>query len=374
MLKQRRPSLFWTLQIGGWLAFGAAMSVGRIGELSFASIVVLDWALAAFGFIATLGVGAIYSRLRIRGTRLVRVLGVVLLCSYVAALLWAAAYNLYLSYSASTLLAVLSDEQVSFRGGVESLGSLLDNTVYNTLILLAWSMLYVGGEYYRAMQEERLRALRAEAQTHRAQLRALRYQLNPHFLFNTMNAISTLVGEERNREARSMIARLSEFLRLTLEGDGTPEVPLAEEIEFVRRYLEIEQVRFGARLRVRFDVADHVLSTAVPPLILQPLVENAIKHAVSPREEGGCIVVEARRSEGDLLLSVTDDGPGLTARGAPARSGIGLANTRERLRELYGDEQALVLKTPDSGGLRATIRIPLRVSLLRVGAAFEPGQ
>lgn len=358
--ESRSRSVFWTLQVGGWTVFAAAVSIGRIGELSLVEVVVIDWALAALGFLATLGLGALYSRLRLRGTPLVRILGVVLLSSYVAALFWTAVYHLYLHYLAPVILAALSGEQISFRGGVESLYALLDNTIYSALTLLAWSMLYIGVHYYRAMQEEREQRLRAEALAHQAQLRALRYQLNPHFLFNTLNAISTLVVEKRDREATGMIARLSEFLRLTMEGDGVPEVPLAEELEFVQRYLEIEQVRFGERLHVALRVDDEVLSHPVPSLILQPLVENAIKHAISPREEGGRIAVEARREGGHLLLQVADDGPGWTPGPGRGAHGIGLANTRNRLRELYGAEHRLELGEPEGGGLSVSIRIPLR--------------
>ena len=359
----RSPSVFWTLQLGGWIAFTAAMSIGRIGEMSLATIAVLDWALAALGFIATLGLGRIYLRLQIRGDRLLRVVGVILLSSYVAALIWTAAYRLYQHYAAPALLRALSGEPLSFREGLGSLHSLLDNTVFHTFILIAWSMLYVGGEYYRAMQEERERRLRAEAHAHQAQLRALRYQLNPHFLFNTLNAVSTLVTEKRDREATAMIARLSEFLRLTMESDGAPEVPLAEELEFVQRYLEIEQVRFGERLHATVSVDDEVLSYPVPSLILQPLIENAMKHALSPREEGGRIAVEARREQRHLLLRVADDGPGLRDGARTGERGIGLANTRERLGELYGGASRMDLEETKGGGLSVSIRIPLRPAL-----------
>ncbi|HEX2190570.1 MAG TPA: histidine kinase [Longimicrobiaceae bacterium] len=367
MLQTRTLPLYRTFQVGSWLLFGAAMSVGRIGELAFGEVVALDWSLAVLGFGTTLVLGTLYRGVRVSQTSLARIMGVSLLASYVGGLAWTWVYHGFLATAGPALASRLGGDPAQ----VEYHGPLLDDTVYRAIILLSWSMVYFGIRYFQALQEERERRLRAEVQAQRAQLRALRYQLNPHFLFNTMNAISTLVGEERNREARSMIARLSAFLRSTLEGIDAPVIPLAEEVEFVRRYLEIEQARFGDRLRVRVDVADDLLSAPVPALVLQPLVENAVRHAVAPREDGALVVIGARRVRGDLLLSVADDGPGLAAGGDGAGTGIGLANTRERLRELYGPGGALTLEVPASGGVRAVIRIPLDESPRRDGRGAE---
>jgi two-component system, LytTR family, sensor kinase len=187
-------------------------------------------------------------------------------------------------------------------------------------------------------------------------LQALRYQLNPHFLFNTLNAISTLVVDKRNAEAGKMISRLSDFLRLTLDRPDVEEVPLSDEIEFARRYLEIEQVRFGDRLSVNIDVDDDAWTARVPALVLQPLVENAIRHAVAPREAGGRIEIGARVAGRAVQVWVADDGPGLNANGNG--TGIGLANTRERLQQLYGSAHRFQLV--NGCGLRAELEIPLR--------------
>lgn len=365
--KGSSQSLFPTLQIGGWIAFAAAVSVGRIGELTLAEVVVIDWALAAFGFVVTLGLGAIYSRLRIRGAPLVRVLGVALVSSFVGGSLWTAAYRLYLTFGAPVLLSTVSDEQL-FPNRAESLYPLLADNVYSSLVLLAWSMLYIGGEYHRAMQAEREQRLRAEAQAHRAQLRALRYQLNPQFMSNALNAISTLVIEKRERDATGMIACLSEFLRLRTEGDGVPEVPLAEELQVVKRYLELEQVRFGDRLHTTAEVDVDTLSCLVPSLILQSLIENAIEHAVSQREEGGRIAVEARRNGTYLLLRVVDNGPGLGVGPHAEIGGGGLTNTRERLMGLYGKDHRVEWEEAPGGGLSVSIRIPLRSAPALVAA------
>ena len=250
--------------------------------------------------------------------------------------------------------------------GIEERGTVIrasldrvDSTVYYVLVLLAWSMLYLGITHYRALQAERERSLRAEALAHEARLRALRYQVNPHLLFNTLNAISTLVVERRTADASRMIARLSDFLRVTLDGPEHEEVALANELEHLACYLEIERVRFADRLTVRFNVDETLWAARVPNMILQPLVENAVRHAVSRREEGGAIIISATGGQGVLRLAVTDDGPGL-AGAATDGQGIGLVNTRARLAHCYGDAQQLELVSLPNGGTRAEMELPLR--------------
>jgi two-component system, LytTR family, sensor kinase len=186
--------------------------------------------------------------------------------------------------------------------------------------------------------------------------------LNPHFLFNTLNGISTLVMESRKHEAAAMISRLSDFLRLTLEGTQTALVPLADELDYARRYLEIEEIRFGERLTVRYDVANDVLAVPVPTLLLQPLVENAIKHGIADVEQHGRIDIEARSSGETLLISVSDNGRGVDIGHDLNGNGIGLANTKSRLRELYGAGDWLKLENMPSGGTRVSIQIPLPVT------------
>ena len=355
MLGNRMSSLFWALQVGGWLAFGVAMALS-MPRYPLEVIVATKGVLTAFGFVTTLGLRSLYSRLPDAGTSPRRILVSSVVASYLASAAWTAAYHSYFDTAASAAATFLSGEPYRLERG----GSLLDGTLYYAFVLLAWSLLYVGIKHHQALQEARERALRAEAQAHQAQLRALRYQINPHFLYNSLNGVSTLVVEGRNREAASMIARLGEFLRLTLDGGGPAEVPLAKEIDFVRRYLEIERLRFGDRLRVRIRVDDRALALHVPVLILQPLAENAVRYAVSPREEGGEIAVEAKRLGDELRLEVADDGPGLAAMHASPGNGVGLPNTRARLRQLYGEAGHMELREADGGGLRVRIRIPVR--------------
>ena len=210
----------------------------------------------------------------------------------------------------------------------------------------------------REVRDARLRerAAQLEGQLAAAQLDALRMQLNPHFLFNTLHAVSTLMARDVDG-ARRMISDLSDLLRLVLDGSDAPETPLDEELDMLGHYLDIERTRFADRLAVEVDVDDDTRAALVPTLILQPLVENAIKHGIAPRGEGGRISVTAVRSNGHLEIHVCDDGPGVGPSG-PAREGVGLRNTHDRLAKLYGDEASLTLRNRPEGGLDAEVRLP----------------
>jgi two-component system LytT family sensor kinase len=218
---------------------------------------------------------------------------------------------------------------------------------------------------YRARREEAIRfqaqAAQLQAQLSDARLAALRTQLNPHFLFNTLHAVSALV-ERDPKGVRRMIARLSELLRTTLDGADEQEVPLEEELTFVQRYLEIMQIRFQGRLVVHSHIDEDVQDALVPNLILQPLVENAIKHGVTKITEAGRIEIEAERAGDSLVLRVRDNGPPLEEQELRADEGIGLRNTRARLSQLYGAAQGLVLRTARDGGVIAEVTIPFRTS------------
>jgi LytS/YehU family sensor histidine kinase len=182
-------------------------------------------------------------------------------------------------------------------------------------------------------------------------------QLHPHFLFNTLNTISVLMQEDVEA-ANRMLVRLSELLRLTLRNTDAHEVSLKQELEFLRGYLEIEQTRFQDRLRVRWQVAADTLDAQVPNLLLQPLVENAIRHGIAPRSTAGTIEIRAARRNGTIELQVRDDGAGLSGELKQNNSGIGLANTQARLKQLYGDKHRFHLAPADGGGLMVTVTIP----------------
>ncbi|HYH83797.1 MAG TPA: histidine kinase [Longimicrobium sp.] len=211
---------------------------------------------------------------------------------------------------------------------------------------------------YRARQEEAVRlqaeTARLQAQLAEARLATLRTQLDPHFLFNTLNAVSALV-ERDPRGVRRMIARLSELLRHSLEGAAETEVTLGQELAFVDKYLEIMRIRFQGTLEVELRVDDDVREALVPNLVLQPLVENAVKHGVGRLRGAGKIQIAAHRRDGRVVLRVRDNGPGLAA---DPRDGVGLRNTRERLAQLYGDAQSLDLRPAEGGGTEAEVSLP----------------
>jgi len=221
-----------------------------------------------------------------------------------------------------------------------------------------WSILGAGYafEYYRRFREQQLQATRLQAMLVEAQLQALKMQLHPHFLFNTLHAISALMDEDV-KAARRMIARLSELLRLTLENAGQQEVPLRQELDALERYLEIEQIRFQDRLTVKISIEPETLEARVPNLILQPIVENSIRHGIAPCSDAGRIEISAARQNGHLELSVRDDGPGMVE-SETGKEGIGLANTRSRLQQLYGDAHRLEIRNASEGGLVVKMLIP----------------
>ena len=220
---------------------------------------------------------------------------------------------------------------------------------------------------YRARREQ---AVQLQAQLAEAQLDALRRQLDPHFLFNTLNAISSLV-ERDPRGVRRMIARLSELLRHSLEGADDPEIPLRQELELLGRYVEIMQVRFQGRLEIAQRVEEAALDALVPTLVLQPLVENAIRHGVEKLGEGGRIAIGATVEGGTLVLRVEDNGPDagrrLTGPADGARTGVGLRNTMARLERLYGGAQRFTLAPAANGGMVAELRLPFRVESVADG-------
>jgi hypothetical protein len=227
--------------------------------------------------------------------------------------------------------------------------------IYCCIVCLCWVF-----TYFRESHERERRALELEKRLTQANLQTLKTQLQPHFLFNTLNAISSLVRKNPDA-ADDMIGSLSDFLRMNLDTAYQHEVPLRREIEFLDLYLEIQQARFGERLRVQKEIDPSALGIAVPTLILQPLVENSVRHGIEPRETGGTIVVRAQRHNDTLRLEVRDDGEGLKGDQLLAiRHGIGLSNTKARLQELYGDAHRFLL-TPNVGrGLVVVVDIPWR--------------
>ena len=224
-------------------------------------------------------------------------------------------------------------------------------------------------KYYRKYRERELRTSQLEARLATTRLQVLKMQLHPHFLFNTLNAISELIY--RNPEsAERMISDLSDLLRMSFENLEVQEIPLKQELEFLEKYLEIESTRFHDRLQVEMSISPDTLDASVPNMILQPLVENAIKHGIGPRSEGGRINIEASRQNGHLTLSVSDNGLGVPHGDLENLSeGVGLSNTRRRLRHLYGDGHSFSLRNEEDSGLTVDLVIPYKEASvpLRVG-------
>ncbi|MBV9772904.1 MAG: histidine kinase [Gemmatimonadetes bacterium] len=241
--------------------------------------------------------------------------------------------------------------------------------VINYLFFTGVAAVYHSLRYNRAYQARERAALELEARLARAQLEVLRIQLHPHFLFNTLHAISGLMLHDV-RAARRMMAQLSDLLRLSLEGGEEHLVPLRQELEFLGLYLDIQQVRFGDRLRVELAVAPDTLDFELPRLILQPLVENAIRHGIAPRAAPGRVEVRAERHGGVFRVEVSDDGVGLRPSAGAVREGIGLGNTRARLRQLYGGEHAFELGQRPGGGVRVWFEIPCTVGVERPAPAL----
>jgi LytS/YehU family sensor histidine kinase len=254
------------------------------------------------------------------------------------------------------------EEQARYeKTGDWNLGAYFENSISAVWVMLVWSALYFGIKYYLLSQEEKQRYLKAISMAHEAQLKMLRYQLNPHFLFNTLNAISTLILDKDTALANGMVMKLSRFLRYSLDNDPMQQVTVAEEMESLKLYLDIEEVRFAKRLTLHFNVSPGAERALMPSLLLQPLVENSIKYAVSQSINGGSIAVSASIEDGCLQLTVADDGPGLDLRQGrlPKGGGVGLANTRERLAQLYGEKQSFRLSSTEPHGLTITICLPV---------------
>jgi len=351
-LRQNRNALFWTLQTGGWLAYALSQYLGswfseRLGKMVNYEFVI---ALAAVsGFLLSLELRFIYRRLW-KHPPLVTVMGA-LFFSYVFALLWRVIINgAYFHYS-----------DPDWEWIPKSLFEIFGGALSSTYLLVCWSAIYFGVKYYESLQEQREATLRAAALAQEAQLKMLRYQLNPHFLFNTLNAISTLILDNENRTANQTVMRLSEFLRYTLDQDPMKKVTLRQEIEAMNLYLTTEKLRFGDRLKLEYAIEDMALEALVPSLLLQPLIENAVKYAVSPAEQGGTIRIEGRARGTMLELAVADDGPGLSKTVKAAGRGVGLRNTRERLAVLYEDHHRIVT-LDNKPGLRIELGLPLEMA------------
>ena len=339
---------FWNLQGGGWFAYLLLRALSGLANSMGVAFILPAVIVTATGFSLTLLMAAAYRRI------------IVMRPVYVWTL------TLIVLGGASALFSVLevwahaTFYQPGWQPkGIEFLGAIL----LDFSVLAAWTGLYFGINFYLLLSEQSERMINAGRQANAAQLEMLRYQLNPHFLFNTLNSISTLVLLKQTERANAMLSRLASFLRYSLVGEREGLATVAQEAEALKLYLDIERTRFESRLRTRFDIAADVMEARLPSLLLQPIVENAIKYAVTPSEDGADILIDARRMADRLVLTVADTGPGLTA-AAPAvdmqsvSTQVGLGNIRDRLVQAYGADHRFELAENSPQGLIVLIDIP----------------
>lgn len=355
--------LFWVLQLGGWGAWGL------IGKYGFNLFVLEEIApnygyyvavISAIAVVLSLGLRYLYRFLWCRPVW-VQVLGF-FGGSIAAGYVWMGcrAYLYYNWIETTKDMEAWAEKMGPTAMEMYEKVSFLEGYISGGTVMLAWSALYFAIKYYRVFQEVRESALKSAAMAHEAQLKMLRYQLNPHFLFNTLNAISTLVLEQQTELANRMVTRLSSFLRYSLDNDPMQKITLKQELAALQLYLDIEKVRFEDHLILEVDVDKEAQEAMIPSLLLQPLVENAIKYGIARSEEGGHLRIAAKVFAGDLLIELNDDGPGveLVNGEIPNANGVGLRNTRERLHELYGSQHSFRLSQTDPHGLTISIRIP----------------
>jgi len=347
---------FWVLQSAGWTGYFVLRALGGLANNMGLLFVVPTALSTATGYSLTLLMASAYRRLiRLRPI-------VTWSVSILILVLASATFSSIETWAHATFY-----RPQEMPKGIQFFGAIL----LDLALLAAWSALYYGINFYLLLEEQSDRVERLESQASSAQLAMLRYQLNPHFLFNTLNSISTLVLLKETQRANAMLSRLSSFLRYTLANEPEGTVSLAQEVETLKLYLDIEKMRFEDRLRASFDVDPAAAEARLPSLLLQPLVENAIKYAVTPLEEGADINVTARLAgmepERRLVITVTDTGPGLTdgVTRPTYSTGVGLANIRDRLAQAYGTDQRFEVQTDRAEGFGVVIDIPFHTAKQR---------
>lgn len=349
-LIENRERLFWSLHSAGWAGFAIVYYIGSFLH-DMRSIWLFVIVLNAYsGWLLTIPLRYVYRWAREQSFW--TMLLTVVFSAYVVALIWAVVKNV--NYWEIYKHGYRPEEWIMY----------FTNTINSLIMVVCWSGLYFGIKNFQMLQKEKQNALKASTMAHQAHLKMLRYQLNPHFLFNTLNAISTLILMKDNSTADAMVSRLSDFLRYSLDKDPIKKVPLKQEVQALELYLEIEKVRFDERLDVQWEVQEPTKEALVPSLILQPIIENAIKYAISKMEKGGVISIVAKSFGNDLLLEVSDNGPGAEIVNGQLKraNGVGLPNIQERLQSLYGNDFSFVISDNQPSGIKVSIRIPFEVS------------
>ena len=345
---ENKGRAFWRLQAAGWTGYLILRSVSSVSNGPSLDVIVPVMIESIVGYCITLLLSTLYGYYR----GLPRISGVIL-----TILTLAAATLLY------SVLNAFSFSFIKLANPGLNLNLVLGTIFLSFTVLAGWSALYFGINFYLIVEEQITQLKTLGNQASSAQLAMLRYQLNPHFLFNTLNSISTLVLLKQTERANMMLSRLSSFLRYTLANEATANVTISQEVETLKLYLEIEKMRFEDRLQPRFDIDVRVERALLPSLLLQPLVENAIKYAVTPKEEGAEIAVTARLAGDRVQIAVSDTGPGLhDPKARPSLStGVGLANIRERLAQAYGPDHSFDARSRPDGGFEVDIEIPLQL-------------
>lgn len=363
-LLKDQQRLFWILHLGGWLAWGLivkyALTRATLDDIAPGYFVYV-MVITVIGMVLSLGLRMVYRYLWSRPPW-VQALGFLGGCGS-AGYLWLASRSfIYSRWFESTKDMEAWLEKMGPAAELYEKVSYMNSYLSSCTIMVAWSVLYFAIKYYQVFQEVQKSALRSAAMAHEAQLKMLRYQLNPHFLFNTLNAISTLVLEQQTELANRMVTKLSSFLRFSLDNDPMQKITLEQELAALMLYLDIEKVRFEDRLSLELDIADESREALIPSLLLQPLVENAVKYGIAQSEQGARLRIAARVFAGELLLELSDDGPGveLVDGQIPDANGVGLRNTRERLVELYNHQHSFRLSNTEPHGLTVNIRIPFQ--------------
>lgn len=353
--------------MGFWLFYVMAITLRAAvadwpaqGEMAMRRMTV-----AALGIAVTYALYLVLKRFegRALSTRIVTAFVGAVPCAVTIAVINYVAFNLYDPESLFDEAHVEEMRQYMAEKNF-ALKSIIEDTVSRLFLIVSWASLYLTLSYAGEVRAMERRAARFAKAAQDAELRSLRYQVNPHFLFNTLNSLSTLVMRSQSADAEKMILNLSRFYRTSLSGDPLEDVALSDEVHLQKLYLEIEKVRFPNRLAVEIDVPEHLMAALVPGLILQPLVENAIKHGVSQSKRPVTIVIKAQSEDDRLVITVADNGEGTNR--APvddALGGIGLANVRDRLETRFGTESSLVTKRPKGGGFVVLLTMPLLVDI-----------
>ena len=324
-----------------------------------------DWFIYAF---LTPGVFAVSKRWPLVRPYLARRLAQHLAISLLFCVVWATCGKLLelvlgLAFDPHAVHAAMQAGQFWSKAGVDWLSWVFTTLPFGVAVYFCVVGMEHAIRYFIALREREVQMARLSEQLSDARFAALQAQVNPHFLFNTLNTIAVLVRDDDRQGAVAIVEHLSEVLRRTLSRHHANEVTLGEELELVRQYLAIEQARFSDRLRPEFMIDDSLLSAAVPSFALQHLVENAIRHGIAKATDAGNVRIEALRDRDSLLLIVIDDGPGIDATVAIAK-GHGIESTRERLRALYGNDASLAVVGGPEGGTLATLRVPYREMVL----------